>query len=103
MRPKGDASDAAVFILSQGRERRLEWDHPITGEEGDIQSLINDNLFNDGDQAELAALCAALQDQRIKDSREYHDNRAEFDRKWTASFCERKAWFDRQFRKATNK
>lgn len=96
------ASEIVLFMAGQARERCREWEHPVTAEEGDIQSLIFDNLFNDGDRTELALLYVALHDQRINDSREYRDNRAEFDRRWTASFSATKDRFDSQRTKNSN-
>ena len=87
-----------IFVLSQGRARALEWDHPCTQQESDLQSLIFDNLFQGGDTAELAALTDALEDQRQSDSNWHRNDRADFYRAWTINCTETKRYFDKGWR-----
>src|SRR5262249_45790511 len=67
-----------IVVLTEGRVRCAEWDHPVTAEESDILSLIHANLLSDDDKSELAMLYTALEDQRKTDNHEYHNNREPF-------------------------
>lgn len=97
--PRKNDAEQLPFMVNQHRERLRDWDHSVTAEEADIQSLIFDNLFDDGEKAELAVLYVALQDQRLSDNRQYHNNRAEFDRRQAAYSLEAIERADKMFRK----